>query len=480
MPATEKTWRDQLRMHVIFGVTSLVMLFATIVMLWKDHNREWRQWQLADRERERWTIESQLAQTQADTCAKHEAITEKLNEARRQKVDGALVDEFKQTVRNEDHRLDEVAQMRRRLTFPMSTARWSGWSNLKPGQTLPGRAAQICSAPLNDFVREAKRRELELTTRRKFMAADLTSAVSLRGIAVGEGRPAGEIKQREDKIQRLSREIADQDVKVVAAKDYRKELESLVGRVQADENSLQKQIAAIDTDIKRLEEQAAKNPVSLLENPLEKVVRWPIIDAFNTGNIKLDQIWLPDMKINYNFSSVARYDRCINCHRAIDKTAPGSAVEPAYPDVPRDQRIRTVQMDTPATAPDAADGATGAPSIESVYGLRLADRGQVIYNDVTVQVVRPDSLAAKAGLMMGDVIKKIDGGDVQTPADAHHYLLELVTWGKPLAVEIQRGLSQPFTSHPRLDLFVGSTSPHKRGEMGCTICHDGQGSRDRV
>ena len=27
-----------------------------------------------------------------------------------------------------------------------------------------------------------------------------------------------------------------------------------------------------------------------------------------------------------------------------------------------------------------------------------------------------------------------------------------------------------------MDLFVGSTSPHRKGEVGCTICHDGQGS----
>jgi cytochrome c551/c552 len=45
-----------------------------------------------------------------------------------------------------------------------------------------------------------------------------------------------------------------------------------------------------------------------------------------------------------------------------------------------------------------------------------------------------------------------------------------------MEITIRRGLDQPFTSHPRLDLFVGSTSPHKKGEMGCTICHDGQGS----
>ena len=71
--------------------------------------------------------------------------------------------------------------------------------------------------------------------------------------------------------------------------------------------------------------------------------RGPVLDALYTGNIKLDQIWLPDMKINYNFSSVARYDRCIVCHRAIDKTAAGSATEPAYPAIPRSERDRIVQ-----------------------------------------------------------------------------------------------------------------------------------------
>ena len=29
-------------MHVIFGVSSLVMLVGTVWMLAKDHNREWR------------------------------------------------------------------------------------------------------------------------------------------------------------------------------------------------------------------------------------------------------------------------------------------------------------------------------------------------------------------------------------------------------------------------------------------------------
>ena len=34
---------------------------------------------------------------------------------------------------------------------------------------------------------------------------------------------------------------------------------------------------------------------------------------------------------------------------------------------------------------------------------------------------------------------------------------------------------QPFQSHPRLDLFLSSKSPHPMNEMGCTICHRGAG-----
>lgn len=34
---------------------------------------------------------------------------------------------------------------------------------------------------------------------------------------------------------------------------------------------------------------------------------------------------------------------------------------------------------------------------------------------------------------------------------------------------------QPHTTHPRLDLYLGSTSPHNIEKFGCTSCHDGRG-----
>ena len=76
--------------------------------------------------------------------------------------------------------------------------------------------------------------------------------------------------------------------------------------------------------------------------------------------LAIEQLWLPDLPINYNFRQVARFDRCTTCHVGMDRAA--------------------------------------------------------------------------------------------------------------------GGLPHPYRSHPRLDLFVGPSSPHPMGEFGCTICHDGQGS----
>src|SRR4029079_14415147 len=106
MPATEKTWRDQAKMHVLFGISALVMLGGTIWMLAKDHNREWRQWQLDDRARERWTIEAQLAQAEVDSTDKLKQLRQDLEKAHRGPVAVPLVELCKQLVMTEDARLD--------------------------------------------------------------------------------------------------------------------------------------------------------------------------------------------------------------------------------------------------------------------------------------------------------------------------------------------------------------------------------------
>src|SRR6185295_2646111 len=105
MPATEKTWRDQAKMHVLFGISALVLLAGTIWMLAKDHNREWRKWQMDDRTREGWTIQAQLAQAQADSTVALDRLQKDLDAARSSKVDAELAQRFMNLVQGEDKRL---------------------------------------------------------------------------------------------------------------------------------------------------------------------------------------------------------------------------------------------------------------------------------------------------------------------------------------------------------------------------------------
>jgi cytochrome c2 len=41
-------------------------------------------------------------------------------------------------------------------------------------------------------------------------------------------------------------------------------------------------------------------------------------------------------------------------------------------------------------------------------------------------------------------------------------------------VDAPREIPNPFRTHPKLDMFVGSASPHPLLEYGCTVCHRGQ------
>ncbi|MEX2093325.1 MAG: PDZ domain-containing protein [Pirellulales bacterium] len=461
-------------MHVIFGVASLVMLVATIWMLAADHKREWRDTELANRNKEAWTAAAMLNQESVLSQSTLDKLQAELVAAQAAHVDPALVEQFKARAAAEDERLAKAGAKESPAEFTELDAAAAELA------AAPERSPEAASArtrlldAMNRIVDEARRREGALTTRRKFEAAQQTAVISSRGIAIGEKAHPDEIKQIEDHITELADAIAELDVAIAAAKSYRQDLEAILKQVTAQEDELAKQIDIIQTSLKRLDENLAQQSGGIGD----WVNRWPVLDALYNGNIRLEQIWLPDIKINYNFSSVPRYDRCINCHRSIDATAAGSATEPAYPAIPRDKRVREIALATPDAPPaaEAGEGKEAEPAtIERLYGFSLAPHGQVDPYAVTIETVLPESLAARAGLEIGDVIEEINGGEVYTKADVEGYLLA-PEWGTPLRLTIRRGLPQPYTSHPRLDLFVGGSSPHPKGDMGCTICHDGQGS----
>jgi mono/diheme cytochrome c family protein len=295
----------------------------------------------------------------------------------------------------------------------------------------------------------------------------------------------------------------------------------------------------IDPDRRRLEAKLRQlNPTWFTgEFPWlgAKWLRLPILDAF-AATEKIEQVWLPELTQDYHHRQVDRFDRCITCHRAIDQTRPGAPDQQRFP---RRHGV-TLELATPTARPEQAgdESENDSPAavkqdVESTddlllaaYGFAVSPSGLLPGDGVSVRAVRPDSAASGAvvissgirqnsaasefsriplredtetwtgaevrrrvaegglvagpppapGLRVGDVLRQIDDTPVRTMDDVRRLLCDEAAWGSPVTLVVDRGLPQPFASHPRPDLFVGASSPHPLQKVGCTICHAGQGS----
>jgi cytochrome c2 len=454
MPATEQTWRNLKLMHVVFGITGLALLGATIWMFAADHDREWKDYQRTFQNVEAWTTQARLdAQKTGEYETKRSELVEAVNAATAAAPQADLVDDFQQRIEtNEQGDTSDIEELQKRATDQPSEA---------------NRTALLDE--MQQFVTDARFEEDDLSRRLKFRRADMDVARSDKDLAVGDGKSASEVAPLQAEVERLQAEVDELAAQFQDASTYRKELESILIDIRREESDAREALADHDANVKQLADTRAKQ-----DRPSKKLLEMPILDAFNSP-LKVNQIWLPKLTLNNNFRDVARFDRCTTCHLGIEATAPGSAVEPGY----KPSQQLTLQLATPAEPPQPAknqDGETEPVTTRQVYGLQLADEGLFSADDVTIEVVEQRTAAANAQLIPGDVIESIGGVRIPGRERALDYLLKSVKWGQPLALGIRRGLPHPFSSHPRLDLYVGSLSPHKANDVGCTICHEGQGS----
>jgi len=560
MPASEATWRNQRWLHIVFGVSSLLMLIMTVWMFAADHGREWKRYQVNTNRVEQFYTQGQIDEIQTATFALElEKKKAGLLEARSAGIDPSLVEQFKGAVkrdagqRNEFYyeqepnrtmpedpeqreiqpydfsELDELlptlaplveaveearqeeeavrTEAERKITearqalAEVDVDRQTLRDEIRAAQQeiaaaeAKTRAAQDEAAEqrrkivgiLRDVVDRAQLRENELLRKRKFKTADRTAAVSELGLAQEKGdlEAAAELQNKIDQIEVELKRLTE---RYEWANLHRKRLEEILrgdDGINAVVLAAEKELDAAQTELRRLHEQMK----TAWDEQVGKVVfTAPILDAFNNTDLKVDQVWLPDLTIDFNFSHVARFDRCITCHEAIDKTQPGTAVRPEYETQgePFDVLLTTPEGPLPPeVSPDPAF-AGGAPDdvmLRRMYGLKIAEQGVLDPDDVLVQVVWPTGLSetisargAEAGLRVGDQILQINGRQVVDRRDAVSQLVHSVDWGRPIRLTVQRGLPHPYASHPRLDLYVGSLSPHKKEDVGCTVCHDGQGS----
>lgn len=528
MPATEKTWYDQKLLHVIFGCTSLVMLIATIWMVAQDHERSWKNRQREFREIQMKQLAGRLRAEEKQQAEVVKVAEMAYSAAQTELPDADILAQFKTTAESvgdysstfavvedvyEELKLEsgnaaaeaskfEAGQVAlREAIAAVQTAADSGdsaaresaaaalltaqrtatslESNVKAAQkSATGLRASILSR-LSKITGDAKYQMDKATGDKKLASARFDAVKAQQGLLYGKEQfeAAAEMQEKVDAQKQVVAEALAEQERTTA---NRNRLRDLTAQLASSETAAKKELDDARAEQQRLAgaiEEVDVRYFSLTSLLGKKMLELPIVDGFG-GPLKIDNLWTDGLTMpNGSFGEVRRFDRCTTCHRGIDKTAPGSATSPAY------EKLHevVVQLQTPTEEP-----AAGA-SLEDAFGIVLADEGFIDRNDVTIEFITANSPAALAvnvsdtacagGLKEGDVIRYINGDSVDSKRDALTFLMDPVDgWGSSLEVIVERGLPEPYTSHPRLDLFVGSLSPHKMTDIGCTVCHEGQGS----
>ncbi len=460
MSAPNDTFYNTRRLHVVFALSATAMLAATLWMFGADHGRPWKRYQATFRDRiEPWMTETALRQRQTEAFAAREAALAGALEAAQAMVpERKLVEQFVDEVRRD---------AQRRGVSPPDLSAISAAYEMASASPDAGKRQRLL-ALLEAQLDQARFRQDLAERHLRFRRAELDEARSAYESAVGQGAPPDRLATLHQALDRIQRHGASLAAEAEAAAVHQKALDAILADLTGPEQATRKALAQHRAEVDRLNRALAQQQPGVAR----RLLRWPLVEAFGRP-LAIEQLWLPDLTINYNFRQVARFDRCTTCHLGIDKTADGSPVEPAYLREETFEVELAVPKDPPRSEADRAVTVSG--SLVGGYGFAWASVGILSDQTPTVATIEPRSAAAHARLRPGDAILRVNGVPVAGREQAES-LLRGAEPGKPVRLEIRRGLPHPFRSHPRLDLFVGPRSPHPAARFGCTVCHDGQGS----
>lgn len=373
---------------------------------------------------------------------------------------------------------------------------------------------------LRDSAYSAKTREDKSLNDRKVQNGKIDAAKANVDLAIRDELGEAEKKRRQENVEELTKDYAAINTEYQHLRDHRLKLETIIKQITAEEAAAKKAAEDAKAELVRLETSYTEKRETWFSStpPFflgKKILNLPILDAFGTTR-KIENLWSKDLEQDYVFSKVRRFDRCTTCHQGMQKSLPGEATSPAYI---KEQSFELVLVPPKAEELPKKTDDGELPSAEQLLGLRFAETGLLNDDDITVKFVRPKSPAARAqvvghvseqqevegakiresvaafvdepdlsealfptrpGLMVGDVIERVNNDDIfgetRSPQRVAAMLADLVPEGKPIRLRVRRGLPNPYTSHPRLDLYVSDSSPHRMATFACTICHEGQGS----
>lgn len=264
MAATDQTYRSQRTLDLVFGVSSLLMLVSIVLMFAQDYFRPWKTEQCAFLKTESVMAEREALHDVAIMADRYDAamykVVTQLNEHSNNKQKIKDLDDDIKSLTPKKEKQDKVT------------------ANVK---------------------------------------ADLASRESFYNIAVETHGPGGtEARLLWDEVVQLRKKLADEQ-------DTADRLTEEIQRKTRQRNELESGLARARTELTEVTGDLLRK----VRTALKKQWGWgdwfrslPILDAFASPT-KIDQITLNELTIDYNFKGVTRFDRCMTCHKGIDRVA---------------------------------------------------------------------------------------------------------------------------------------------------------------
>lgn len=322
MPATERTYYNIRRLHVVFAVSSVLLVLATVWMLARDHLRSWKPIQ---RKRDR--IEARLAewkrlQTQTEeVIGERRRLKKELSERLSRPFSHETLEAFREQVRADARRrgvtvpsfkeLNEAVLQLKQAASKAEAARkeWyqrqleldktrvrneeargrSGDISNKGkdavavrsqvgegnGEKVPRRVtraeremelAQVAVVPLRrrvlkelrSFLRKARFREDKWEGKRRTELAELEVKESRLGAGVRDQLNDRRLKRLRDDIERRKQKVRNMTLAREAATAHRQQLQSLMGKLTERAAAIRERIEEIEAETARWERRLAE------------------------------------------------------------------------------------------------------------------------------------------------------------------------------------------------------------------------------
>lgn len=474
---TETLWNTR-RLNVIFAIVAAAMLGSLGWMLWHDYNRSWRHTQTAY-----FNLHSALAHFTAlaydspEEQAKHAALKAALAEAQAELNKPEI-----------KARLDELKREEKELAGRLQGAALAfGNRNAKLGVTVfDYEEAKAIHGPEHPIT------------------------IAMKAKYDAELAELAELKARKEDIENQLH-------------SKRQELK----KYDAKRKAAAKALAAYEKGLN----DAVKQASSFGPGPVRSIINFPILDYAapkgTPGRQEIRQVFMPDVRFNYNFTDSYVTDRCITCHVAIDeptltvdnfvKQTEAAIHTRRVSDIIRNADEALVQTlakriaaeDASDFPPDLlakpADASTEAGQRQQQARRRFVDVFVKVANNYLHEIKRPSisveqiwETLSDSPLDRGIVASRIESAfrailvaappkdadgkkltyDEMDPQQKKAYFTSLTAAmnlylsreGRP-----EVSLDAVLAAHPRLDLFVSQKSPHSMKKIGCTVCHEGSG-----